>query len=151
MPSAWVFGIGFGQPYGGLGGQFQVRPWQPVALFAGGGYALAGLGYNVGMNLRLSPNSRVCPLITGMYGYNAAIAVRGLPEENQLYYGTSFGIGLEIHGLRQPRRYWSVQVIFPQRPTEYEDDLDALDKRPDVEILQRPWSFTVAVGYHFGQ
>lgn len=150
-PSTWVMGVGLGQPYGGVGGQLQYRPASALALFAGGGYAFAGGGYNAGLCIRLAPTSAVCPFLTAMYGYNAAIAIKGLPEENKLYYGTSVGLGLEIHTRHNTERFLSIQVLLPQRPSQFEEDLEALERRPDVVIKAKPWDVTLAVGYHFGQ
>lgn len=151
VPSALVVGLGVGQPYGGIGAQLAARPWQQLSIFAGGGYALVGMAYNVGLSLRLMPKSPVCPFLTGMYGYNAGIIVKGTDRYNQLYYGATFGGGLEIHGRRRAERYLSVQLLFPQRPQAFEDDLEAIERNPNVTLEREPWDVTIAVGYHFGR
>ena len=61
-------GIGLGIDHGGIGLQLQYRPVPPLAFFVGGGYALAGLGYNLGMQVRLLPKKKWCPYVAGMYG-----------------------------------------------------------------------------------
>lgn len=149
--SVLVVGLGLGQPYGGIGVQLAARLWQPLELFAGGGYALAGTGINAGLRLRVAPNSPVCPFLTGMYGYNGAVYVKGTDRYNMLYYGPSFGGGVEIHGNRRPERHLSVQVIFPLRPQAFEDAVSALKRNPNVQVFAEPWDVSIAIGYHFGQ
>src|SRR5687768_6116891 len=54
-------GIGMGIDYGGFGVRLTVLPAKPVFLFAGLGYNLAGIGYNIGAGVRLAPERPFCP------------------------------------------------------------------------------------------
>lgn len=131
-------------------GQLAARPAQQHSIFAGGGYALVGMMYNLGACIRIMPSSPVCPFITGMYGYNVTIMIQGTDRYDEMYYGTTIGVGLELHGRHKPERFFSIQVLLPQRPQAYEDDLENLERNPNVQIQQKPWDVTIAMGYHFG-
>jgi hypothetical protein len=74
-------GLGFGLDYGGIGANVTVYPQKNIGLFAGVGYAFAGLGYNAGVKLRLTPKKRFTPFFTAMYGYNTAVIV----SNNSMY------------------------------------------------------------------
>lgn len=147
--SHWTFGFGLGLDYGGIGGQLQYRPVQPLSLFLAAGTPLWGFGYNAGMQMRIAPKSSFCPYVIGMYGYNAAIIVRNADEHNKIYYGTSYGVGFEIHRKRAPEQFWRFTVMVPQRPAEYEADMDALAKKPNVKVVSTLPSLALSVGYNF--
>lgn len=73
-----TIGLGIGLDCGGFGGNIIIYPQKNVGIFAGGGYALAGFGWNAGLKLRLisdSPDSKISPFLLAMYGYNSAITV----------------------------------------------------------------------------
>jgi hypothetical protein len=146
----WNLGLGIGIDYGGFGAQVQCRPAPPLVMFAGGGYALAGFGYNVGVQGRFLPDAKWCPYIAGMYGYNAVIVVQHAEQYNQLYYGPSVGAGVEVHRRDNPDNFWRFELILPFRPQEFEDDMDALKKNPAIEIKSEPPPFSFSVAYHFG-
>lgn len=143
-------GIGLGIDHGGIGLQLQYRPVPPLAFFVGGGYALAGLGYNLGMQVRLLPKKKWCPYVAGMYGYHAAIRVRDRPEYDQLYFGPSASIGVEDHNRFDYGRFWSFGLILPFRPQQFTDDLDALKLKPDIQIYSEPPDILGSVSLHFG-
>ncbi len=86
----FTFGIGGGLDYGGFGGNLLLYPQKNFGLFVGGGYALAGFGFNAGAKIRYIKDeqaSKFTPYFMGMYGYNAAIAVTDATEFNKLFYG----------------------------------------------------------------
>lgn len=68
-------GLGMGMDYGGIGLNALVYPQNNIGLFAGGGYALAGFGWNAGLKGRffLNESSAITPYLMAMYGYNAAV------------------------------------------------------------------------------
>ena len=146
----WNLGLGLGIDYGFMGVQLQSRPAPPLVLFAGGGYAMAGFGYNVGAQGRILPQAKWCPFVSVMYGYNAVIVVKGAEEYDQIYYGPSLGFGVEDHRRDNPDNFWRFQVIVPFRPQEFQDDLDALKKNPMIDIRSEPPPFSISVAYHFG-
>jgi len=47
-------GFGFGQDFGGYGANFTYYPIKNLGVFGGGGWAMAGFGYNVGLKFRFS-------------------------------------------------------------------------------------------------
>jgi hypothetical protein len=148
--TAWNIGLGLGTDYGGIGAQVQCRPAPPLVIFAGGGYALAGFGYNVGVQGRILPEAKWCPFLSAMYGYNAVIVVQGADKYNQLYYGPSIGAGVEVHRRNNPDNFWRFELILPFRPQAFQDDLDALKKNPVIDITSEPPPFSFSVAYHFG-
>lgn len=146
----WNLGLGMGIDYGGFGGQLQCRPAPPLVMFAGAGYALAGLGYNVGVQGRILPDKKWCPFVSGMYGYNAVIVVVDAEQFNRLYYGPSFGIGVENHLRNHRQSFWRFELIIPLRPQEFQDDLDALKLNPAIKFQAEPPPFGISAAFHFG-
>src|SRR5262245_29607527 len=74
IPDVVSLGLGLGFDYGGIGGNITVYPQKNVGLIFGGGYVIAGFGYNAGVRFRLvKENSVVDPFFMAMYGYNAAV------------------------------------------------------------------------------
>jgi hypothetical protein len=146
--TGFIFGLGIGQPYGGLGVQLQYRITPVLGVFGGYGTVLAGTSGNAGVVVRLSPQTLFCPFLTGMYGYNAAIYVKGASKYDEIYYGTTFGIGAEFRS-RYKSRYFSLQVLLPQRSQEFQEDLEALLSDPRIVPIFLPWPITVALGFLF--
>jgi hypothetical protein len=121
-PESFSMGPGVGLDYGGLGVQMIAYPQKNVGLFFGGGYALAGFGYNVGVKLRgQRVGAAVDPFFMGMYGYNAAVYGQGDKDLNQIFYGPSLGLGVDLHRRRNSLGYWSFALIVPFRSSEAVD------------------------------
>ncbi len=92
-------GIGFGLDYGGMGGSIMYYPQKSIGLFAGVGYAFAGLGFNAGLKFRFISDEATtffAPHALAMYGYNAAIGVTNATHLNKIFSGLSLGIGLDF-------------------------------------------------------
>ncbi|MCH5597629.1 hypothetical protein [Niabella ginsengisoli] len=131
-PKAEKFNIGFGigHEYGGIiGGNLIFYPQKNIGLFAGGGYAFAGFGYNVGIKGRffLKDGASVTPFVLGMYGYNAAVKVLGSSEYDKLFYGPSFGAGIDWQVGASKKNYLSFALIVPTKISDaqaYQDELD---------------------------
>ncbi|NQU84345.1 MAG: hypothetical protein HQ541_01160 [Mariniphaga sp.] len=123
-------GIGIGLDHGGVGGNVLMYPHKNIGVFAGVGYAFAGIGFNAGAKVRLAsdnPTSRVIPYAIGMYGYNAAIQVTNKSDLNKFFYGPSVGVGIDLRS-KNPNKnsYWSFAILYPVRSSEvdeYRDDL----------------------------
>jgi len=149
--SPFNLGIGFGLDYGGLGISVNYLPVKPLGLFAGLGYNLLGMGYNVGAAYRILPSKRFCPSLSAMYGYNAVISVEGEDSPyDKTYYGPSFGANLEWHSRKKPGNYFKLSLIVPLRPQAYYDDLDKLKNDPKYEVKMEPTPINLSIGYHFG-
>lgn len=143
-------GIGLGLDYGGLlGFRYTFMTSPKVGLFGSVGYILVGPGFNFGANYKFTPDKKVTATLGAMYGYNAAIKVVGASEFDQIYYGPSFSVGVEVKTRRNQRNFWNFELVVPIRSSEYHDDMDALLNNPDIEISEAlPIAFSI--GYHFG-
>jgi len=142
-------GLGLGLDFGGLGGvRVDFVPKPHVAVFAGIGYALIGVGYNVGVIGRILPDKHACPFVSVMYGYNAVIVVKGASQYDHIYYGPSFGAGVELHR-RRSNNFWSLELLLPIRPVEYDEAITKLKTTPGVKIESEPPPFGISGGYHW--
>lgn len=141
-------GIGLGLDYGGVGVKLNVNPNKYIGFFVGGGYAIIKPGFNAGVTARLSPDKRFCPFLSTMYGYNAAVQVKGASKYNKLYYGPSFSIGAEAWG-KSKRGFWNFELILPVRSKEFNDDWDVLKNDPGIKIEQDILPIAFTVGYQF--
>ncbi len=146
------FGPGFGFDYGGIGVNFMGYPQKNIGLFFGGGYALAGFGYNTGVKFRLSPdrNTVVNPFITAMYGYNAGIVITGNSQLSKLFYGPTFGVGLDMRS-RKPysKGYLSLALLVPIRNSDAQNYIDLLKNAYGASFANDLIPIGVSVGYKF--
>ncbi len=143
------FGIGLGIDYGAFGGRFAFRPAPSVALLAGLGYNLNGLGYNFGVAYRIKPENRTVPYFSALYGYNAVIVIDGMSQLNKTYYGPSVGFGLEFHGRSKPGNYFNLEIFLPFRSSEYTSDLNGIKNNSSIILKSEPWPVTISLGYHW--
>lgn len=140
-------GVGLGLDYGGvLGVRLTVLPSKYAGLFAGGGYNLNGLSYNVGGIFRLMPGKSICPFVAGMYGYNAVIVIAGASQFNKTYYGSSIAFGAEFP-MNDGKNFLSAGLIIPFRSDEFDNDVNALKRNSAIE-LNDPSPVLISVGYH---
>ncbi len=142
------FGIGLGIDYGGIGGRFAFRPSPSAMLFAGLGYNLNQVGYNIGAAWRISPDKRTVPYLGVMYGYNAVVVVENQPQMSQTYYGPSFTFGLEFHARKKPSNYFNLELLVPMRSSDFRTYLDGL-KMIGYSVTE-PWPIAISLGYHWG-
>jgi hypothetical protein len=145
-------GPGGGLDYGGFGGNILYFPARQVGLFGGIGYALAGLGFNAGLKFRYipqKPTSRVDPFGLVMYGYNAAIAVSNASQYNKLFYGPTFGIGIDLRGKTKKRGYWSFALLVPIRKAAVKEYMDDLENNYGVDFQYGLFPVGGSVGYRF--
>ena len=145
-------GLGLGLDYGGIGGNLLVYPQENFGLFGGVGYAIAGAGYNVGAKIRFlsEKNPRTHFYLMGMYGYNAAIAVTNATKYNKLFYGPSFGIGIDTGKRSYKKGYWTLALLVPVRDSEVNDYIDYLEDDIGVEFKNGLWPIAFSVAYRFG-
>lgn len=140
-------GIGIGPDYGGLGANLMVYPQRNIALFAGGGYALAGFGYNAGAKLCFR-SERVIPrancYLLGMYGYNTAVIVSNKAEFNKFFYGPTLGFGIDTRHLPWKAGYWAFALLFPMRSQEVDEYVTYLKEQHKAELSDfLPFSFSI--------
>ncbi|MBS1505587.1 MAG: hypothetical protein JSS79_02970 [Bacteroidetes bacterium] len=142
-----TLGIGLGFDYGGIGANFTTYAGKNFGLFGGLGYAIADVGFNVGAKIRLAPESRVAPFLTGMYGYNAAVAVTNATQYNKVFYGPSFGFGLDIKGRPGRNGFWSIALLVPVRGSDVDNYL--ADLRSKGVVIGSLPSVALSIGYRF--
>ncbi|HMC96488.1 MAG TPA: hypothetical protein VKG92_02460 [Flavobacteriales bacterium] len=116
-------GLGLGLDHGGAGLRLDGRITRHVGLFAGVGAAFSAVGFNAGVHGRILPTSRLCPYVTAMYGFNAEAS--GF-EENKLYYGPSFGAGVEWRS-RDKANFFRIGALIPVRSEEAQEVSESAD------------------------
>jgi hypothetical protein len=147
----FCMGVGYGFDYGGIGGHLIYYPQKNIGIFGGIGYAFAGLGYNVGLKLRLLPrkeNTKASPFIVGMYGYNVAVAVADNNQYNKFFYGPTLGLGVDL-GSQMRRRggYVSLAIMFPIRNGDAQNYMDQLTSNNGVVFKNKLSSVGFSIGY----
>ncbi|MBL7845293.1 MAG: hypothetical protein KF846_14110 [Cyclobacteriaceae bacterium] len=147
-PSTFSLGLGIGLDYGGIGGRATFSPIPSFGVFGSLGYAIAGVGFNAGLQYRISPDNNIVPVLTAMYGYNAALKVTGAFEVNELYYGPSLGAGVEFKSKRNTKNYFSLELLVPFRDSQFDKDREFY-KNLGVEFND-VFPVTISLGYHFG-
>jgi hypothetical protein len=151
-PDIVNFGPGIGFDYGGLGVNFMVYPQKNIGIFFGGGYALAGFGYNTGVKLRLSPDKGnvVNPFLTAMYGYNAAVVIANDAELSKLFYGPTLGVGIDIRP-RKPssKGYLSLALMVPLRNSDAQNYIDFLKTQYGTSFTNDLLPIEFSIGYKF--
>lgn len=141
-------GLGIGLDYGGLGGRITFLPTKRLAVFGSVGYALVSAGYNVGAQVRFTPDNKICPTFGAMYGYNGVIKVENAARYDKMYFGTSLSGGMEIHFGGRPN-FMNVELVVPFRSKAFYDAWDSLKSQPNVSIVADPLPIAFSIGYHF--
>jgi hypothetical protein len=148
-------GGGYGYEFGGLGGNVIFYPQRSVGIFVGGGWPLAGFGYNAGVKVRLLVDksiSKVTPFVLGMYGYNTSLVFKGYPQYNKVFNNVTFGAGLDYRPAKSKTGFLSLVIYVPLRDTpgihRYIDKVNTFDVMGgDFSHKLRPLS--VSLGYKF--
>ncbi len=141
-------GIGVGFDYGGLGINLLVYPHRNIGMFVGVGYAVAGVGSNVGVKVKIKDGSKISPYLLGMYGYNSAIKVKGASHYNRMFYGPSFGLGIDLKLKRHIKGYFSFALLVPVRSSDVDDYIDALKNTGGISFENKLLPIGFSVGYH---
>ena len=141
-------GFGMGLDYGGLiGVNLLFYPQNNVGIFLGGGYALAGFGFNTGIKIRLL-KGRINPYLVGMYGYNTVIKVIDASQFDKFFYGPTVGFGCD---LRQSKvfsgGYFTGALLIPIRSSDVYDYIDDLENNHSVEFNTPLMPFAISFGY----
>jgi hypothetical protein len=145
-------GPGFGFDYGGIGANLMVYPQKNIGIFFGGGYALAGFGYNAGIKLRLSPDKAgvVNPFLTAMYGYNAAVVITDNSQLSKLFYGPTLGFGIDIRSKKPTSKgYLSLALMIPIRSSDSQTYIDYLKTQYGETFLNDLSPVGFSIGYKF--
>jgi hypothetical protein len=141
-------GIGIGLDYGGIGFNIAAYPGKYIGIFGGGGWALAGPGYNVGVKLRFDSISspKASAFVMGMYGYNAAIVVSNAPSANKLFYGSTVGLGVDFANRREGRGHWTIALLVPIRDSGVNEYINLL-KSSGIKFNNSLLPVTISIGY----
>lgn len=148
-PELTTIGIGVGQIFGGMGLNATYYATPQFGMFLGAGYAMAGMGVNAGAKIRFLPedlNAR--PYLLGMYGYNAAVAVADKPTLNKLFYGATFGGGIDLYH-PDKQGYWTLALLIPLRSAEVDEYIQMLEDDHGVIFQSRLIPVTFSLGYSF--
>ena len=138
------FGLGIGFDYGGFGANMLLYPQKNIGVFAGVGYAMIGIGYNVGCKLRRAKSEKANPYFIAMYGYNTAIGIKDGEQYNKFFYGTTIGVGLDFKLHR--KGYFTMALLLPLRGQEVQDYLNDLKNNHGVTFKND----LIPVGFSFG-
>ncbi len=149
------FGLGVGFDYGGIGINATIYPQKNIGLFGGVGYALAGVGYNAGLKLRLPGKGRFTPFITGMYGYNAAIHVSSEngfgPSLDKIFYGPTAGIGFDLGLPRRDKTSFSFTLMIPFRSPDVDAYMTYLENTQGVVFKNKLPPIGISIGFTLEQ
>jgi hypothetical protein len=143
-------GMGTGFDYGGIvGGKVEYLPVKQIGVFAGAGYNLLSLGWNVGGTFKISPDKRFSPNLMVMYGYNGVLV--GTDYISDEYEMTSYGITVGANfDLRIGRKHKiSAGLLVPIRSSEFRDNYDAAENDSRLEITPL-LPIGITIGYNFG-
>jgi len=145
-------GFGLGLDYGGiLGIKAGYSPINHLNIFIAGGLQLSGFGWQVGAMGYIMPKTTknfIRPLFKVMYGVNASIYVDGTDEYNKLYQGFTIGSGSEFRFGKKKKHGFNVELSYPFRTKEFDDDMDNLRNNPMIENFQEASPISISMGYH---
>lgn len=147
-PDILSVGLGAGLDYGGIGVNVSVFPQKNIGIFGSVGYAIAGVGYNAGLKIRILGKKKVSPFLTGMYGYNAAIKVINASKFDKVFYGPSFGGGIDIR-FRKYTNYLTVALLIPIRDADVKDYMDHLEEDEGADFSSGLMPIAISIGYRF--
>jgi hypothetical protein len=146
-----TMGFGTGLDYGGIGLNLSVFPHKNIGIFGAAGYAFAGFGTNVGLKLRTGFDKSTSSFrffLTGMYGYQTAVAVIKAKEHNKLFYGATIGGGMDLRFFKQSNDHLSFSILIPFRNTDYQVYMDGLTNIYGIEFKTKPSPVNISIGYH---
>jgi len=145
-------GVGIGQEHGGFGINLTAYPIRNIGIFGGLGYNMVGAGYNIGLKFRLipvKPTATVTPYAVAMYGYNAVIKVTGASEFDKIFYGPTFGIGIDYKSYSKSKIYYSFGINVPIRVPEVDEYMDDLKTNHNVEFKSGLIPVTFTIGFKY--
>lgn len=143
--------LGAGLDFGGFGLNLMAMPSEHFGVFAGGGYNLVGFGFNGGARIFFNKQTKPFrPYIMAMYGYNAAFHIKNAEQYNKIFYGPTFGFGIDLGSRRGNDRFWTFALNFPIRDPKIDEYISDLKTQHGVTFTQNLPSVAVSVGYRIG-
>ncbi|MEO8591186.1 MAG: hypothetical protein ABI432_17540 [Flavobacteriales bacterium] len=138
VPEQKLFlGLGFGFDHGGMGLRLDGRISPYFGVFGGVGATFSAIGVNGGVQARILPNSQWCPYVTAMYGFNGESTT---VEEEKLFYGPTFGAGVEKRSRTGPN-FFHFGLLIPVHSAEAREVSD----NADFPL----WPILPTFGWHF--
>ena len=144
-------GFGMGLDYGGMfGGKIEYLPVKNLGIFAGLGYNLLSVGWNVGATYKILPDKKVSPNLMVFYGYNGVSKVDGVgaSEYEMTSYGVTIGANLDILVGNKGSKL-SIGLFVPMRSSKFMDNYDAMKNDPRIELKNELMPVTISFGYNF--
>ena len=138
-------GLGMGLDYGGLlGAQLEVVPVKYFGVFGGAGLNMAGLGWNVGGKINVSPDKVIPTSLVAMYGTNGVIKVddERLSEYEAVSKGLTVGVVFEF---KAKRNKLNIGLWVPFRDSEFRDKVQKAKNDPNAKI-----GVILPIGFSFG-
>jgi hypothetical protein len=83
-----------------------------------------------------------------MYGYNTAIDVVNATQYNKLYYGPTFGLGLDFRFRHYSNGYWTFAILVPVRNSDPSNYMNNLQNNDNISFSNGLSSVDVSVGYN---
>jgi len=137
---------GFGLDYGGLGVNLLITPIKYLSIFGGVGYPIIDLGYNIGARLNIAPNTLGNFHFIGMYGYNSIVYIKNARQFNKMFFGPSFGIGVDIRTNSRRKTYLTLSLLYPVRKDEVFDYMEDLKKNHNISFYNSLNPLTLSLG-----
>jgi len=141
-------GLGLGFDYGGIGAKIEYLPVKNVGVFAGLGYNILGVGWNVGATYKIMPDKKVSVNPMVFYGYNGGSQVIGAPEYEMISYGVTAGVNVGIKMGKRGNKL-SAGLFVPFRSQKFMDNYDAIKNDYRVTLQTELLPIAVGVGYNF--
>ncbi len=139
---------GVGVPFGGIGGNLELRIVPGVRVAAGLGTMVgAGVGWSFGLRYYpIRSFSRVSPRLSVYYGTNSVLKVMNpnatARADFEAYNGLTFGVGTEVYLGSRRTHGIDFEILYI---ADYDSEIDRLIKE-DL-IRDRDSNFKVSVGY----
>jgi hypothetical protein len=147
-----TIGVGAGYDFGGYGGNAIYYVERSIGLFAGVGYAIAGVGVNAGVKLRVLTSrstTLITPFIIGMYGYYAQASPKDFAIYNKIFYGYTAGAGLDYRPRHSKFGYITATILVPFRTDDAQRYINDLATRRGLNYKNNLRSVTASIGYKF--
>lgn len=145
-------GAGIGLDYGGLiGVKAAFNPVAYMGIFAGVGWDLVGVGWNIGVLGRAIPADRkhaVRPYLKVMYGTNGVTKVTGKSGYDKMFYGLTPGIGCEFRFGRWKSHGLNIDIGVPLRSSDFFDQINRMKNDPQIEKVSEVYPVSFSIGYH---
>jgi hypothetical protein len=114
---------------------------------------LIGFGYNAGLKLRIiskEVTKHTNIFFMGMYGYNAVINVKDAEEFNKMYYGPTFGVGIDVKPNLRKSNYYSFVISVPIRDPEVKSQMHTLEHYHGISFNNGLWPIAVSITHRIG-